>query len=96
MLTPYSPADVGGGIVPDKHKLSVANIALRWMVRQVMASDSGIIFDETALARYHIDLGTSKASREKRARMDEVEAAEPIHNELGLFVRTQYSDFVQG
>jgi hypothetical protein len=87
LLTSCSSADVGGGIVPDKHKLSAANIPLRWMVRQVMASDCGIIFDDKALARYHIDLGTSKVGRESSKHMDEVEAAEPIHNDLWLFVR---------
>lgn len=43
--------DVGGGSTLDSNPLSLANISLRWMVREVINSQSGIQFDSAALAR---------------------------------------------
>ncbi|CAL1713203.1 unnamed protein product [Somion occarium] len=47
-------SDVGGGSVPDGTKYSLANITLRWMVRQVVLSQCGINFDNEALNRARI------------------------------------------
>jgi len=58
--------DVGGGNVSNDTKQSLANIPLRWMVRQVMLSQCGIQFDQTALTRLNIPL------------MDEMITKEPV------------------
>ena len=51
-------ADVGGGAVPndDRHKL--AQIPLRWMVRQAFACNTGIIFKTKILAEFGLDVHT--------------------------------------
>ncbi|EIM85764.1 uncharacterized protein STEHIDRAFT_121799 [Stereum hirsutum FP-91666 SS1] len=49
-------ADVGGGAVPDGTKYSLADITLRWMVREIMLSQCGIIFEDDALERLNIPL----------------------------------------
>ncbi|KAF7364820.1 hypothetical protein MVEN_00352100 [Mycena venus] len=43
--------DVGGGNVANSVTHSLSDITLRWMVRQIMASDCGILFDNAALDR---------------------------------------------
>lgn len=42
--------DIGGGNVKDDVKVSLAQIALHWMVEQVMQSECGILFDNDELA----------------------------------------------
>ncbi|KAJ7015961.1 hypothetical protein C8F04DRAFT_1021023 [Mycena alexandri] len=44
-------SDIGGGNVQDDVARSLSDITLRWMVRQIMASDCGILFDADALKR---------------------------------------------
>lgn len=51
-------SDVGGGAVDDDVRYSLADISLRWMVKQVILSQSGIKFDEIALRRAEIDVST--------------------------------------
>lgn len=43
--------DVGGGAVSNTTDHSLADISLRWMVRQVVLSQCGITFDSAALLR---------------------------------------------
>jgi hypothetical protein len=43
--------DVGGGSTLDSDPQSLANISLRWMVREVIKAQCGILFDNGALAR---------------------------------------------
>ncbi|KAF9793319.1 hypothetical protein BJ322DRAFT_996824 [Thelephora terrestris] len=49
-------ADVGGGTVADDCRYSLADISLRWMVKQVILSQCGILFDLAALRRADIDI----------------------------------------
>ncbi|KAG6816825.1 hypothetical protein H0H87_002668 [Tephrocybe sp. NHM501043] len=49
-------ADVGGGSVQDSEPHSLANISLRWMVRQVQKAHCGIMFDAQAMERAGIPL----------------------------------------
>ncbi|KAI6147469.1 hypothetical protein BKA82DRAFT_495980 [Pisolithus tinctorius] len=42
-------SDIGGGNVEDDVKVSLAQITLRWMVEQVIASECGVLFEEEGL-----------------------------------------------
>ncbi|CDO77136.1 hypothetical protein BN946_scf184657.g11 [Trametes cinnabarina] len=46
--------DVGGGNVPNNVEVSLSDITLRWMVREVVLAQCGIAFDEDALVRANI------------------------------------------
>lgn len=46
--------DVGGGVVENTVPYSLADISLRWMVKQVYLSQCGIIFDTGALGKANI------------------------------------------
>lgn len=80
--------DVGGGSVTDITKNSLAQIPLRWMVRQVITANCGIQFDETAFARNGLpelssfaSCAPTKASEEELA-LNKANALEPIHDQL--------------
>jgi len=73
-------SDVGGGAVADGVARSLSDITLRWMVRQVMASTCGIMFDNAALARASI----SKASPEDHS-LEDADSSEPLEDELTGF-----------
>lgn len=51
-------SDVGGGAVEDVVEYSLADITLKWMVKQVVLSGCGIRFDLTALRNAGIDAST--------------------------------------
>ena len=51
-------SDVGGGAVEDTVRYSLADISLRWMVKQVILSQCGIRFDTAALRRADIHVST--------------------------------------
>ncbi len=48
------PTDVGGGSVTDDTKISLSDITLRWMVREVVLAQCGVSFDQAALVRANI------------------------------------------
>jgi len=50
--------DVGGGAVADDCRYSLADISLRWMVKQVVISQCGILFDHAALRKADIDISS--------------------------------------
>jgi hypothetical protein len=75
-------SDVGGGAVANDTKENLANITLRWMVREAFASESGIQFDYAALVRANIALGLEPTAAELD--MDNVDALQPIHDELKI------------
>ncbi|KAF8628631.1 hypothetical protein AX15_003766 [Amanita polypyramis BW_CC] len=82
-------SDVGGGAVPNNTDHSLANITLRWMVREVIGSQCGILFDEAALARNGIaDVAFPRFSPFKfdttGRRLDAEDAVRPLHDELVL------------
>jgi len=47
-----------GGAVADDCRYSLADIPLRWMVKQVVLSQCGILFDHAALRRADIEIST--------------------------------------
>lgn len=42
-------ADVGGGSVPDDTKYSLGDVSLAWMLREIMMSQCGILFNQERL-----------------------------------------------
>ncbi|CCM03505.1 uncharacterized protein FIBRA_05639 [Fibroporia radiculosa] len=46
--------DIGGSAVPNETKLSLSDITLHWMMRQIAESQCGIVFDHDALVRARI------------------------------------------
>ncbi|KAF9560892.1 hypothetical protein CPC08DRAFT_459719 [Agrocybe pediades] len=73
-------SDVGGGAVTNDTASSLANISLRWMVREAATAACGIKFDEDALARAKISIQLEPT--EEELDMDNNDALEPIHDEL--------------
>ncbi|TFY66446.1 hypothetical protein EVG20_g4650 [Dentipellis fragilis] len=59
--------DVGGGAVEDTAEYSLANVALNWMVREVMLAQCGILFDDAALNKWNIPTTVVDAFKPKRA-----------------------------
>ncbi|KAK4541310.1 hypothetical protein LTR36_008068 [Oleoguttula mirabilis] len=51
-------ADVGGGAVANEERHKLAQIPLRWMIRQCFACDTGILFNAHRLAEEGIDVQT--------------------------------------
>jgi len=82
MLIHFYFPDVGGGAVTNDTKESLANITLRWMAREALASESGIQFDDDALVRANIVLGLEPTTAELD--MDNIDALQPIHDELKI------------
>ena len=72
--------DVGGGSVANEASHCLSNITLRWMVREAIATDSGILFDEVALERLNIDIGPERTN--KMESLDAVDAAQPTHDQF--------------
>lgn len=51
-------SDVGGGAVIDSVKECLGDISLRWMIREVVLSQVGVLFDPEALLRANLDIST--------------------------------------
>lgn len=51
-------ADVGGGAVANDERHKLAQIPLRWMIRQAFECDTGVIFKTKVLAEYGLDVHT--------------------------------------
>ncbi|KAI0317709.1 hypothetical protein OF83DRAFT_1119936 [Amylostereum chailletii] len=49
-----SHTDVGGGAVPDSDPYALANIPLRWMIREAMRAQAGILWENSAFDRWGI------------------------------------------
>jgi uncharacterized protein (DUF2235 family) len=49
-------ADIGGGAVPNDERHKLAQIPLRWMIRQAFECNTGIIFKTAVLAEYGLDV----------------------------------------
>ena len=74
-------ADVGGSAVKDAVRDSLANIPLRWMVKEVMISQCGIRFDREALKEAGIptlDDHTRPAAEQNRTEGPETEPGVPL------------------
>ena len=72
--------DIGGGAVSNDVEQSLSNITLRWMVREIVASGLGDIFDPSARARF--DLEPTQTISEIEMDRDSAEALDPLHDEL--------------
>lgn len=55
---PLIPVAFTGGAVGDDCRYSLADISLRWMVKQVVLSQCGILLDHAALRKADIDIST--------------------------------------
>jgi hypothetical protein len=42
-------SDIGGGNYPNSNEVTLADITLRWMVREIVKAQTGILFDNRAL-----------------------------------------------
>ncbi|KAK5167983.1 uncharacterized protein LTR77_006550 [Saxophila tyrrhenica] len=51
-------ADVGGGAVPNAERHKLAQIPLRWMIRQAFECNTGIVFKTAVLAEHGLDVHT--------------------------------------
>jgi hypothetical protein len=51
-------ADIGGGAVKNEERHKLANVPLRWMLRQCFDCDTGILFNTAALADQGLDIHT--------------------------------------
>ena len=49
-------ADIGGGAVPNDKRHKLAQIPLRWMIRQAFECNTGIIFKTAVLAEHGLDV----------------------------------------
>ncbi|KIJ94743.1 hypothetical protein K443DRAFT_683528 [Laccaria amethystina LaAM-08-1] len=72
-------SDVGGGAVPNSTLESLANISLRWMVSEVVASGCGVIFDPAALAQARIDVSPEPTAERE---LDDIDCLQPIYDDL--------------
>lgn len=74
--------DVGGGFEANDVERSLSDISLRWMVREVIASGYGVIFDASALLRAKIDFAPEPTTSE--IKMDSIDALATLHDELKI------------
>ena len=73
-------SDVGGGSVKDTERYSLANISLRWMVKQVELSQCGIKFDPVALEAVKMDASSPTSPGSP----GECDTSAGIHDQLKL------------
>jgi len=78
--------DVGGGAVADGVVRSLSDTTLRWMVRQIMTSSCGILFENDALNRAGIvrvaaPSSSVEASPDERG-ADDADSSQPLHDTL--------------
>ena len=83
-MTQIICTDIGGSAVPNDVKQSLSNITLRWMVREVVASGLGAIFDPSAVSLAKINLEPEQTTSE--IEMDSTDALDPLHDDLRLDV----------
>jgi hypothetical protein len=78
-------ADVGGGSLPNGAKRSLSNITLRWMVREIVASQCGIIFNHHALRRAGVQtslLGSPTRAGVQEKALDRKDLGAPIVDQM--------------
>lgn len=76
---PGCHGDVGGGSVLDSETYSLANISLRWMVREALKARCGILFNKERLD----EIGVHSVSPGVQRTLDDRDAWADIHDELG-------------
>ncbi|KAF8651961.1 hypothetical protein AX16_004604 [Volvariella volvacea WC 439] len=88
-------ADVGGGSVQNSVKSTLANIPLRWMVKEIIEAGIPIQFDEMALERAGLSYdvlqaqakskpSSLRATEEMISQADVTDALQPIYDQLSL------------
>ncbi|KAF8907396.1 hypothetical protein CPB85DRAFT_1254318 [Mucidula mucida] len=79
-------SDVGGGEMANGAPNSLSNVSLRWMVRQVIQSQCGITFVESALEKLKLSssLVSTNGVTDKPVmnNVDAVDALQPLHDAL--------------
>ncbi|KAJ7741369.1 hypothetical protein B0H16DRAFT_1565561 [Mycena metata] len=81
-------SDIGGGNVQDNVARSLSDITLRWMVRQIMASDCGILFEADALKRATIPViahSSSIAVSPEIRSIDDEDSSQELFDSLAGF-----------
>ncbi|KAJ7160144.1 hypothetical protein C8R46DRAFT_1223641 [Mycena filopes] len=82
-------SDIGGGNVKNDVARSLSDITLRWMVRQVVASNCGILFEADALKRATIPGFVEPASKvavsPEAQSIDDADSSEPMFDTLAGF-----------
>ncbi|KAG7088031.1 hypothetical protein E1B28_012067 [Marasmius oreades] len=86
--------DVGGGAVSNSEPHSLGDISLRWMVRQVMLAQCGILFRDEALTRLW-DIPTASLpvptkANESSLERDRQDAVMPLHDELKFELKASH------
>jgi len=77
-------SDVGGGSVTDTEADNLANISLRWMIEQVVATDCPILFNLSAFARWKIPVAIAQKGHTASPKQDAQDVVQPIHDQLIL------------
>jgi hypothetical protein len=85
-------ADVGGGSTKNNTSRSLSNITLRWMVREVISAQCGVLFDQHAMRHYGVTTSLTGSPIRAGGREKVLNAADvgaPIHDQmkttLGIF-----------
>ncbi|KAF7987010.1 hypothetical protein HWV62_103 [Athelia sp. TMB] len=73
--------DVGGSSVPDAVRLSLSQITLHWMLREIVAAQCGIRFDNDALALVGFDPTAPVTSSNPE---DPSDAVQPMYDQLSF------------
>lgn len=76
--------DVGGGEVGNEDPHSLGDIPLRWMIRQVLESKCGILFQDHALDALQLNIDAPANPEPVLSNIDAADALEPLHDELVL------------
>ncbi|KAJ7078619.1 hypothetical protein B0H15DRAFT_860330 [Mycena belliarum] len=74
-------SDIGGGSVANDVARSLSDITLHWMLSQIMASTSGILFDPEALARASLSIDGQPTV----PGVDDADSSEPPDDQLAGF-----------
>ncbi|KAF8338080.1 uncharacterized protein EI90DRAFT_2538556 [Cantharellus anzutake] len=86
-------SDVGGGSVANDSKVALSNIPLRWMIKEILEADTGIIFnDDPRLAELGIVLNpppiVTANIAESTSHVDEMT---PLRPRMDVHTATQYT-----
>jgi len=82
-------SDVGGGAVDNSVVLSLSDIPLRWMIRQVVLSQVGILFDPEALVRADIDIAAISQFIEAAPVASPSSSGEHVQTKIDAFTVTK-------
>lgn len=75
-------SDVGGGAVSDDTVYSLGDVSLGWMLREILTSDCGILFDEEKLSQQGYSILALKSQPLADRTQQDKNALQPIHDSL--------------